>query len=410
MRRTPRTSQTHLCVGISLWITLVFTSTALRVANAQSPAENPSAPAPPAAGVLEAIPAKTDAEPPPSQQTPEPAPRPGLEPILAEAPVQAGSSTPGAAPSSGKISYSSCTVEGSQVAITFDDGPHATNTPRLLEILKQKGVRATFFVVGQNAVEYPDILKRITAEGHELANHSFSHPLLVSLSETALREQLEKTHQAVLKATGVSMKLMRPPYGALSNPQRAWVHSHFGYRVILWDVDPLDWKVRDAAKVEQAIVSRAHAGSIILAHDIHKTTVDAVSSTLDQLLQKGLKFVTVSELLALDKPSKTSTAGADAENGPVRSGTKSKNEKTSVATPARVSLKSGGGMARASGVEKSAAEKNTDRHPEKKGERTAEKEKAPDKTAAPTASTGGKKFSQLSAEEVRKKWLEGLKR
>jgi peptidoglycan/xylan/chitin deacetylase (PgdA/CDA1 family) len=198
------------------------------------------------------------------------------------------------------------------VAITFDDGPHAQNTPRLLDLLKERKVRATFFVVGQNAVEYPEILKRIAGEGHELANHSYSHPILASLGESALREQMEKTSQAVLKATGVTMRLMRPPYGALSEPQRRFVNATYNYRVILWDVDPLDWKHRDAGRVQSEITGRAKPGSIILAHDIHKSTVDAMPATLDALLAKGFKFVTVSELLAMDKPgaSKPARTGA----------------------------------------------------------------------------------------------------
>ncbi len=206
------------------------------------------------------------------------------------------------APSSSKVSYSSCNVEQPYIALTFDDGPHAQNTPRLLDLLKERKIRATFFLIGQNALEYPDIVKRIVAEGHEVANHSFTHPNLVSFSEVNLREQLEKTHQAVLKASGVSMRLMRPPYGSLSETQRRWVNANFGYRVILWDVDPLDWKFRDSERVQNEILSKTHAGSIILTHDIHKTTVDAMPATLDALREKGFKFVTVSELLSMDKP------------------------------------------------------------------------------------------------------------
>lgn len=239
------------------------------------------------------------------------------EPILAEAPVEpaATAATPSQAPvhqgpvgsTAGnapvKLSFSSCSVEGAYVAMTFDDGPHAQNTPRLLDILKQRGIKATFFVVGKNAAEYPEILKRIADEGHEIANHSFSHPVLASLGESELRDQLDKTHQAVLKNAGVSMKIMRPPYGALSEPQRRWTNANFGYKIILWDVDPLDWKFRDASRVETEILSRTRSGSIILSHDIHKTTVDAMPSTLDALAAKGFKFVTVSELLAMDRPA-----------------------------------------------------------------------------------------------------------
>ncbi|MEI6713951.1 MAG: polysaccharide deacetylase family protein [Verrucomicrobiota bacterium] len=240
-------------------------------------------------------------------------------PILAESPANVSDLAPpapsGAAPA--KITYSSCTVEGNSISITFDDGPHAQNTPRLLDMLKQRGIRATFFVVGQNAAEYPEILKRIVAEGHEIANHSYSHPILASKPESGLRDELDKTHQAVLKATGVNMKVMRPPYGALSEPQRRWVRANFGYSVILWDVDPLDWKFRDAGRVEQEILGHTHAGSIILAHDIHKSTVDAMPATLDALVAKGFKFVTVSELLAMDKPGAAKPPAAPAAPKPV---------------------------------------------------------------------------------------------
>lgn len=413
--RTPATSP-------RLWGSLALLGIGLLCpqGRSQTQTDNPTPPPEAPANVIEAVPAKPDTgtpsappAPTPDSSTPPPAASPAAEPILAEAPVPANTGSTPAAPVGTKISYSSCTVEGSQVAITFDDGPHATHTPRLLEILKQKGVRATFFVVGQNAVEYPEILKRIVAEGHELANHSFSHPVLASLSESALREQLDKTHQAVLKATGVTMKLMRPPYGALSNPQRAWVHAQFGYRVILWDVDPLDWKVRDAAKVEQAIVSRAHAGSIILAHDIHKTTVDAVSDTLDQLLQKGLKFVTVSELIALDKPAAakpaTSTARASTEDSPAKTEPKPKAPKATLSSLLRGSSKAATVPEKSASAEKGPVEKRT----EKSGEKTADKAGTKTASAAPSASSpssGNKKFSQLSEEEVKRKWLESLKR
>ncbi len=245
-------------------------------------------------------------------QTPAEPPQAAPAPILAEAPAHIGDLTaapaPGTAPA--KITFSSCSVDGPYIAITFDDGPHAQYTPRLLDMLKQRGIRATFFVVGQNAAEYPEILKRIAAEGHEIANHSYTHPILASMGEAGLRDQMDKTHQAVLKATGVNMKVMRPPYGALSEPQRRWVRSNFGYSVILWDVDPLDWKFRDAGRVEQEILSHTRAGSIILAHDIHKSTVDAMPSTIDTLVSKGFKFVTVSELLARDRPGAAKPASA----------------------------------------------------------------------------------------------------
>jgi len=201
-----------------------------------------------------------------------------------------------------KITVSQCNVDGPHIAITFDDGPHGTNTPRLLDMLKQRKIHATFFMVGQCVAEYPAIVKRMVAEGHEVANHSWSHPQLSSMTEASVREQLQRTHDAIIAACGVAPKTMRPPFGAFTARQRAWSHGEWGYKCILWDVDPLDWKVRNAEHVKNEILKAAVPGSIILAHDIHKSTIDAMPETLDGLLAKGFKFVTVSELLAMDKP------------------------------------------------------------------------------------------------------------
>ncbi len=382
-----------------------------------------SAPATPPAPAVPAAPAAPPApavSPAPAPAAPESAPatieavpkKPALpEPIVAEAPASEDSPTPPAqaaatkaAPTNGKISFSSCTVEGKEIAITFDDGPHKTNTPQLLDILKQRGVRATFFVVGQNAAEYPDILKRIVAEGHELANHSYTHPVLASMSQSAVHEQLDKTHQAVLKATGVSMKLLRPPYGALSEPQRRTANSEFGYKVILWSVDPLDWKVRDAARVQNEIVSHTQAGSIVLAHDIHKSTVDAMPETLDKLTEKGFKFVTVSELLALDRPAAPKPA-ADPSAAPApsvkpTSQPKKEEKKTfSIFKSSKPAAPSGPPPAPGSTASSASS--------------PSPKPASPDKTADKASSTpapAAKKPSQLSEEEIKKKWLESFKR
>jgi peptidoglycan/xylan/chitin deacetylase (PgdA/CDA1 family) len=279
--------------------------------------------------------------------------------------------------------------------MTFDDGPHAQNTPRLLDILKQRGIKATFFVVGQNAAEYPDILKRIVAEGHELANHSYTHPILASLGEAALRDQLEKTHQAVLNATGVTMKVMRPPYGALSEPQRRWSNANYGYRTILWDVDPLDWKYRDAARVESEILGHTKSGSIILSHDIHKSTVDAMPSTLDALTAKGFKFVTVSELIALDRPSapKPSTT----PKPPVKT--------TSKAAPSTESKAASTGSKEDPAPRKKVADS--------KDSKDAKPATSAPKSAANTSpkadnTKGDSAPKQLSQEELRKRWLQSM--
>ena len=228
-----------------------------------------------------------------------PAPRPQTSAPVMSVPADASAPAAVGAP---KITFSQCHVEGPYVAMTFDDGPHGANTPRLLEMLRQRKIHATFFLVGQCVAEFPEIVKKIVAEGHEIANHSWSHPQLSSMSESAVRDQLQRTHDAIIAACGVTPKIMRPPYGAFTARQRAWAHGEWGYKCILWDVDPLDWKVRNAEHVKNEILKQTVPGSIILAHDIHKTTIDAMPQTLDGLLAKGYKFVTVSELLAMDKP------------------------------------------------------------------------------------------------------------
>src|SRR3954470_14452686 len=202
------------------------------------------------------------------------------------------SASAGTAPSQ-KITYSSCHVEGPYIALTYDDGPHAQNTPRLLDMLKERKIHATFFMCGENAIQYPQIIKRMIAEGHEVANHSYSHPQLSKMSDEAVRKELQRTHDAIVAGGGVVPKLMRPPYGAFTERQRNWCFGEFGYKCILWDVDPLDWKVRNSAHVESEILKQTVAGSIVLSHDIHKTTVDAMPATMDALIAKGFKFVTV---------------------------------------------------------------------------------------------------------------------
>ncbi len=233
-------------------------------------------------------------------------------PVMA-LPTDASAPTPAGQP---KNTYSQCHVDGPFIAITFDDGPHAENTPRLLDMLKQRGIKATFFVVGQCAAEYPDIMKRIVQEGHEIASHSWSHPQLTRMGEGAVTDQLQRTHDVIEQTTGVSPKIMRPPYGAFTANQRNWASHKWGYKTILWDVDPLDWKYRNADHVKSAILKDTVNGSIILAHDIHKSTIDAMPGTLDGLTARGFKFVTVSELLAMDRPIVPKPKATPAPNTP----------------------------------------------------------------------------------------------
>lgn len=209
--------------------------------------------------------------------------------------------TPAVVPDA-KIVFTRCEVAKPTIAITFDDGPHPDFTPRLLDTLKEMNIKATFFMVGRCVVTYPNIVKRMVDEGHEVASHSWSHPLLTSLGDAAVESQMRRTHDAIFKACGVTPTLYRPPYGGTRLSQRKRIHEMFGYLTILWDVDPLDWQSpRTTQKVHDRVVAAARPGSIILCHDIHETTVDAMPSTLADLKARGFQFMTVSQLIELEK-------------------------------------------------------------------------------------------------------------
>lgn len=218
--------------------------------------------------------------------------------------------------SGSSITYSRVAVTQPYIAMTFDDGPHPSNTPRLLDMLRERNIKATFYVIGRNVDLYPNVLRRTVSEGHEIGNHSFTHPILSKLSDSALREELTKCRDAVARASGIQPRTMRPPYGALLQRQRELVHSELGYPTILWSVDPLDWKRPGSSVVTSRILTGTTPGAIVLAHDLHGGTVDAMPATLDGLLRKGYQFVTVSQLLAM---SAAAPAAATA-SGPVTAG------------------------------------------------------------------------------------------
>ena len=203
------------------------------------------------------------------------------------------------------ISFSRVPVHDKYIAMTFDDGPHPQNTPRLLDMLRARNIKATFYMVGSNAELYPQVVRRVVAEGHEIGNHSYSHKLFSKMSDSEIRLELTRTRDAVVRAAGVQPRTLRPPYGGMLQRQREWVNAEFGYPIILWSVDPLDWKRPGPSVVCSRILSGTTAGSIVLAHDLHSQTVDAMPATLDGLLQRGFKFVTVSQLLAMKAESAT---------------------------------------------------------------------------------------------------------
>ena len=267
----------------------------------------------------DALPTPRQLESTPTPITSLPAPKPLINPshtLAADPEISMANFTPGKA-----NTYAQVHIQGPYIAMTFDDGPSAEYTATLLDELKKRNMKVTFFLVGQNVVDHPDLVKRMVAEGHEVANHSWSHPAFAKMSEAAVRNEIQKTQDAIAAACGVTPTLMRPPYGSITQSQKKWIPEAFGTQIILWSVDPEDWKKPGESVVRSRIVNGAADGAIILAHDIHGSTVRAMPETFDQLIAKGYKFATVSELLAMERPKAAATPrvlakAADPENTP----------------------------------------------------------------------------------------------
>lgn len=193
------------------------------------------------------------------------------------------------------------------VALTFDDGPGAY-TKTLLTYLKAGNTPATFFMLGQQIDAYPSVTKAVAKAGHEIGVHTWSHRDLTRLSAVQIDKEIVSTVNIIRNETGVTPTLLRPPYGAVNATVRKEA-GKAGLAVVLWNVDTLDWKTRSTPKTIKAAVRDTRRGSIILLHDIHKTSVAAVPQIIAQLQAKGYTFVTVSELLGDPKPGQTYRSG-----------------------------------------------------------------------------------------------------
>ena len=179
-----------------------------------------------------------------------------------------------------------------QVALTFDDGPDPKATVQILETLEKYDAKATFFMLGSRVEYYPEIAVHITDAGHELGNHTWNHPDLTKVSIAKIHEEINRTSSIIEAVTGVKPTTFRPPYGAVNQTVRAQTDLP----VILWDVDTLDWKHRDADQLIDIVESSVKDGSIILMHDIHQSTADGLEAVLAYLQSEGYEFVTVSNL------------------------------------------------------------------------------------------------------------------
>ena len=188
------------------------------------------------------------------------------------------------------------TSTGGVIALTFDDGP-SVHTDRLLNIFSTYGGKGTFFVVGNLIGGKEDTLRRIVNEGHEIGGHSWSHKQLTRISDAELTDQLVMTRNRILEVTGFDTKIVRPPYGSYNQNVKA-KGEELGLTYVNWSIDTLDWKYRNATTVYNHIMKYANDGAIILCHDLHKTTVDAMEMAIPKLIESGFQLVTVSELLA----------------------------------------------------------------------------------------------------------------
>lgn len=204
-------------------------------------------------------------------------------------------------------------VPGKYVALTFDDGPSAAYTPQVLDILKRHGARATFFVVGRSAAANKGILARAVSEGHEIANHTYSHIKMTAKSRQAVANEIERTNAIIKSATGYSPTVMRPPYGAVNSGLVDMMYNRYGFYTVLWDVDTRDWQKPGVSKVVSRAVGQAQPGSIILLHDIHASTLAAVEQVVTGLQARGYKLVTVSQLIAMGRRASGDVSPASPE-------------------------------------------------------------------------------------------------
>ena len=186
------------------------------------------------------------------------------------------------------------------IALTFDDGPWPHSTSQVLSVLKKNNIKATFFVVGRQVKQYPQLTKQIVAEGHAIANHTWSHQYH-KFNEAAAARELDSTTSLIHKLTGVKTVLFRPPAGILTNGLVAYAHKK-KYSVVMWSADSLDWRYRSTPALMNSVLKAAKPGGIILLHDgggDRSKTVQALPQLIAQLKKQGYQFVTVPDLMEM---------------------------------------------------------------------------------------------------------------
>ena len=186
--------------------------------------------------------------------------------------------------------------EDKVVALTFDDGP-SKYTKDILDILKKYDACGTFFLIGNKVSFYGEVLREMLSEGNEIGNHSYDHKYLTRLSEEEVKDEINKTQDEIKRVTGYTPTLFRPTYGGYNNTLKSYIDLTF----VLWDVDSRDWSVKSTEGIMYNVFKDVKSGSIILFHDNHEYSVNALPSVIKELKKQGYKFVTVSELLELKK-------------------------------------------------------------------------------------------------------------
>ena len=190
-----------------------------------------------------------------------------------------------------------------KIALTFDDGPHPRYTKEILSILKEYQVTATFFIIGINAINYPEDLQRIVDAGCEIGNHTYSHRHLKALSEEEMKRELSECEVAISQICGIIPQVFRPPQGMMNESLKR-VSAEMGYRLILWSIDTKDWALTPTAEILGIVQNQIRGGDIILMHDYvsgGNTTCAALRLLIPRLLFCGYEFVTVSELIEGDR-------------------------------------------------------------------------------------------------------------
>lgn len=189
-----------------------------------------------------------------------------------------------------------------KIALTFDDGPHPRVTPQILDLLDEFGIKATFFTIGINAESYPEALEEIIKRGHEIGNHTYTHPNVSSLDILDIKSEIEHCESVIYGLTDHRTKVFRPPGGVIDHKLIQALRD-LDYKIILWDIDTLDWAHTKPETIAQNVIGNVRSGDIILMHDYigrASPTVEALRLFLPELLSKGYKFVVVSELIGLE--------------------------------------------------------------------------------------------------------------